>query len=192
MPAPSGRWREIERLFGEAADLPPTERAGFLDHACAGDTTLRGEVESLLASDPQRQQGFIENKVAHAAALAVHTLPVQRRAGPWELLSEIGRGGMGTVFLARRADDEYHTRAAIKLLHPGMDTGFLLQRFRRERQILASFQHPHIARLLDGGTTPDGLPYIVMEYIDGRRINDYVQRAAKGQPDPSLCVFGSD
>lgn len=178
MPAPPDRWREIERLFGEAADLPPTERSAYLDHACAHDPTLLREVESLLESDQQRQQGFIERKVAHAAALAVQTPPAQRRAGPYELLREIGRGGMGSVYLARRADDEYDTQVAIKLVRPGMDTDFLLQRFRRERQILASFQHPHIARLLDGGTTPDGLPYIVMEYIDGRRITEYVQQEA--------------
>ena len=88
-PSP-GRWREIERLFSEAADLPPGQRTAFLEHACGADPTLRSEVESLLDSDARRQHGFIEGKVAHAAALAVQAPPPQRRAGPYELI-QIGR-----------------------------------------------------------------------------------------------------
>jgi tetratricopeptide (TPR) repeat protein/tRNA A-37 threonylcarbamoyl transferase component Bud32 len=98
-----------------------------------------------------------------------------RRAGPYRLVSELGRGGMGTVFLAERDDAEYRAKVAIKLVRPGMDTEFILARFRRERQTLARLQHPNIARLLDGGTTQDGLPYIVMEYVDGPRLTDYAR-----------------
>src|SRR4029079_19190416 len=88
-------------------------------------------------------------------------------------IRELGRGGMGAVFLAERDDEEYRAKVAIKLVRSGMDTAFILARFRRERQTLARLQHPNISRLLDGGSTDDGLPYIVMEYIDGPWITSY-------------------
>ena len=93
--------------------------------------------------------------------------------GPYRIIREIGRGGMGTVYLAVRDDDQYKKQVAIKLVRRGMDTDFIVDRFRHERQILASLDHPNIARLLDGGTTEDGLPYFVMEYIEGSPINQY-------------------
>src|SRR5262249_24395731 len=98
---------------------------------------------------------------------------LSRRAGPYKLVSELGRGGMGTVYLAERDDDQYKGDVAIKLVRPGMDTAFFLARFRRERQTLARLQHPNIARLLDSCTTKDGLPYIVMECIRGNPTNAY-------------------
>jgi serine/threonine protein kinase len=93
------------------------------------------------------------------------------------VVREIGRGGMGAVFLAERDDGHFEQRVAVKLIKRGMDTELVLRRFRAERQILASLQHPNIARLLDGGTTGDGLPYFVMEYIDGQPIDEYADAA---------------
>ena len=99
--------------------------------------------------------------------------PVKRSIGAYHLLHEIAHGGMGAVYLAERSDEEYQKRVAIKLIRRGMDTDRVLARFRTERQILASLDHPNIARLLDGGTTDDGLPYFVMEYIEGEPIDVY-------------------
>jgi tetratricopeptide (TPR) repeat protein/tRNA A-37 threonylcarbamoyl transferase component Bud32 len=109
----------------------------------------------------------------YQTTVAVATPP---RVGPYRLVRELGRGGMGTVFLAERDDDQYRAKVAVKLVRPGMDTEFILARFRRERQTLARLQHPNISRLLDGGTTEHGLPYIVMEYIDGPWITTYADR----------------
>src|SRR5262245_2635065 len=102
------------------------------------------------------------------------TLPGQeRRIGPYKLIREIGHGGMGTVYLAARADQQYQKRVAIKVIKAGMDNEEVVRRFRRERQILASLDHPNVARLLDGGATEEGLPYFVMEHIDGLPIDRY-------------------
>ncbi len=176
----SGRWREIERLFVEALELDPSQRAAWLQQNCGDDAELRREVESLLASDQEHEQGFLESKVAGAAAAVVAPPRTMQRVGPYEIVRELGRGGMGTVYLARRADDHFQNQVAIKLVRPGLDTDFLFMRFKRERQILATFQHPNIARLLDGGTTDDDLPYIVMEYVNGPRITEYCRERALG------------
>src|SRR5204863_9694351 len=96
---------------------------------------------------------------------------VGRRVGSYRVVREVGRGGMGAVYLAERADSAFHKRVAVKVVKRGMDTDFILRRFRHERQILASFDHPNIARLLDGGTTEEGLPYFVMEYVEGLPID---------------------
>ncbi len=98
---------------------------------------------------------------------------IGRRLGAYRIEREIGRGGMGAVYEAVRVDKEFNKRVAIKLVKRGMDTDFILRRFRKERQILAALDHPHIARLLDGGTTDDGLPYFVMEYIEGQPLYHY-------------------
>lgn len=172
------RWRRLGELFHQALEVAPEERTAWADHACAGDAELRQELTSLLASDRAAGGGFVEDRVK-SAVLSFYeesTPPGQvRRVGPYRLVRELGRGGMGTVYLAERDDDQYQTKVAIKLVRPGMDADFILHRFRRERQILAHLRHPHIAHLLDGGTTEDGLPYIVMEYIEGSRITDYCE-----------------
>ena len=102
---------------------------------------------------------------------------LEPRVGTYRLVRELGQGGMGTVFLAVRDDDEFHKRVAIKILTRGMDTDYIVRRFRTERQILAGLDHPNIARLLDGGTTADGRPYLVMEYVDGAPLVEYAERA---------------
>lgn len=175
------RWQQVKTLLAAALERPAAERAAFLNEACASDASLRAEVESLLAYEDQ-PGSFIEHPVMdreteQAARLtespAGETPVTGRRIGPYQLRRELGHGGMGAVYLATRADDEYRQQVAIKLIRHGLDTDFILQRFRNERQILAVLDHPHIARLLDGGTTDDGLPYLVMEYIEGVPIDEY-------------------
>ena len=183
------RWKHVEELFHQAADLAPTARAAWLDAHCAGDAELRHEVEALLASD-EAGRGFLQNEVKGAIVDFHETQApaAPRRAGPYKLVSELGRGGMGTVYLAERADDQYKGEVAIKLVRPGMDTAFFLARFRRERQTLARLQHRNIARLLDSGATEDGLPYIVMECIRGQAITAYC-RARRLAVDEILRLF---
>ncbi|HWS55799.1 MAG TPA: protein kinase, partial [Pyrinomonadaceae bacterium] len=184
------RWQQVEEIFSEAVDLPAgAERARLLADRCGADAELRAEVERLIAADEAaggfinepafdvRQVTSIERQAAAAAATEVDAPMTGRRIGSYKVVREIGRGGMGSVYLAVRADDEFHKRVAIKLVKRGMDTDFVLKRFRNERQILATLDHPNIAHLLDGGTTEDGLPYFVMEYIQGLPVDRYCDNA---------------
>jgi len=172
------RWNQIESLFLQAIELPPQERKRFLSEVCNGDETLRQELNSLLACDipetPLVNGSFLppNGGLTEVASPALPDM-AGRRIGPYRLLRLLGHGGMGSVHLAVRDDDHYRKEVAIKLLKRGMDTDFMLNRFRQERQILADLEHPFIARLLDGGATDDGLPYFVMEYVDGSPITTY-------------------
>jgi tetratricopeptide (TPR) repeat protein len=174
---PGEDWRRIQELFLAAADLPPDGQRLYLDSACAGDASLRGEVESLLASDQTAETGIATAVQSAAQSLLVlDGVPdadplLGARLGPWRVEREIGHGGMGAVYLAVRDDEQFDQRAAIKLIKLGLDTNELLERFRRERQILATLDHPNIARLIDGGSTPDGRPYLVMEYVEGQSVS---------------------
>jgi serine/threonine protein kinase/Tfp pilus assembly protein PilF len=178
----SSNWQKIEEIFDEAADLPRGEQENFLNKVCGGDDGLRREVEALLAADEQSDD-FIESPIIASHTLAgflpdniEDSIPphfLGKRVGAYELVRELGRGGMGAVFLARRADAEFRKEVAVKLVKRGMDTDFILKRFRNERQILAHLDHPNIARLLDGGTSADGLPYFVMEYVEGLPVHQY-------------------
>lgn len=159
-------WQHVERLFLEAADLQPEEQRTFLDAACGGDAELRAEIESLLASDRRNGEAIVRAVEGEAAMLLDDPLSGDR-VGPYRIVREIGRGGMGAVFLAVRDDDEYRKQVAIKVVKPGMDTAEVLGRFRHERQILANLDHPYIAKLLEGGTTSEGRPYFVMDYVEG-------------------------
>jgi len=166
-------WKHVQELFLEAVDLPPREQAAFLATACASDLELRREVESLLESDA-RQPCELEAAVEDLAQSVLSDGAAgDLRLGPWRLGRKLGKGGMGTVYLATRDDRLYEQQAAIKLVNPGMDTVGMLARFRHERQILAGLDHPYIARLIDGGSAPDGRPYLVMEYVEGEAIGDY-------------------
>jgi serine/threonine protein kinase len=170
------RWRKIEDLFHQALEQPELERQLWLSKACAGDASLLGEVQSLLESDKSAASVSIREHVAGAATSAVRALDqphLPRPVGPYRLLRQIGRGGMGTVYLAERADGQFEKQVAVKMVQPGLDTEFILARFRRERRVLARFDHRNIGRLLDGGTASDGIPYFVMEYIDGDWITRY-------------------
>jgi serine/threonine protein kinase len=138
------RWKQIKVAFQTAADLSAGQRTAYLDRACAGEPELRKEVEALLhASDDAAD--FIEAPALEPFA--------GRRVGPYRLIRELGQGGMGTVYLAARADDQFEQLVAVKIVKRGMDTDFILRRFRNERQILAGLDHPNIGRLLDGGAT---------------------------------------
>jgi serine/threonine protein kinase/Tol biopolymer transport system component/tetratricopeptide (TPR) repeat protein len=173
------RWKEVKAVFAAALERLDGERAAYLDEACASDVELRREVESLLASHQQAGE-FIE-----APALSTESIveaadeaedpEIGRRIGAYRIEREIGRGGMGAVYLAVRADEEFERRVAIKLIRHGMEIDFIVRRFRNERQILANLDHPYIARLLDGGSTEDGVPYFMMEYVDGRPIHRFCE-----------------
>ncbi|HYE16265.1 MAG TPA: serine/threonine-protein kinase, partial [Pyrinomonadaceae bacterium] len=182
------RFKLVEEIFNQALDLPHEDRGEFLSDVCGGDASLRAEVENLLRAD-EEAGAFISEPAFDVRSVTgiEQQLSVQQQAAPEEdeapmtgriigayrVVREIGRGGMGTVYLAVRADDAFNKRVAIKLVKRGMDTEFILKRFRNERQILASLDHPNIAHLLDGGTTEDGLPYFVMEYIQGQPVERY-------------------
>jgi eukaryotic-like serine/threonine-protein kinase len=162
------RLEQIGEVLEKTLSLETALRAKYLDEACADDHGLRREVESLLDSHEQAGSGFL-NTPAAGTEEKTDRLPIRpgRRIGPYDVLEEIGHGGMGEVFSAVRADGQYQKKVAIKLVRSGYDTEAILERFRNERQILAGLDHPNIARLLDGGTTDEAIPYLVMELVDG-------------------------
>src|SRR6185436_10965918 len=173
------RWQKVEAIFQAALDLVPEERGRYLSEACAQDTSLLNDVEVLLspheiAGDLLEQPVYGSTELNALGSLEALAPPIDedpmlgRRLGAYRIEREIGRGGMGAVYEALRVDKEFNMRVAIKLVKRGMDTDFILRRFRTERQILAALDHPNIARLMDGGTTDDGLPYFVMEFIEGQ------------------------
>jgi eukaryotic-like serine/threonine-protein kinase len=165
-------WLQVKELFQQAAELSTAERLSFLAQACGSDAALRAEVEKLLAADANAAS-FLES--TPLTSLNTDNLATGQQLGSYRLLGELGRGGMGTVYLAERADEQFLQQVAIKIIRRGMDTEDILRRFRNERQILASLNHPNIARLLDGGTTADGRPFYVMEYIEGSFIDEDCQ-----------------
>ena len=174
------RWQRVSAIFDVAAEASPSSRGALLDHLCGADAELRREVEALLAADARADafdSGVDSARVAAATdwvdSATVESLSGGERIGPWRILRELGRGGMGVVFLAERADGQYEQQTAIKLIKRGMDSDAVQTRFLRERQILARLEHPHIARLLDGGIAADGRPYFAMEYIDGSPLLAY-------------------
>ena len=171
------RWREIQGLLHDALERPSSERGAFLEQACADDATLRSEVLSLLSSADEAGD-FLETPMVPDADGVAAEEPLRRRIGPYLVDRLLGRGGMGSVYLAVRADEQYEKRVAIKVVARGTD--FVLRRFRQERQILAGLEHPNIARLLDGGNTDDGLPYFVMEYVEGEPITTFCDRGGLG------------
>ncbi len=176
----SERWQQVTELFEAAAEMKEPERTRYLQEECAGDRELLAEIESLLASHEQASQ-FIEQPIAAVPREVFSETRSDRsdeQFGAYRIIREIGRGGLGTVYLAERADDEYRKEVAIKLVRRGLDTEDILRRFRNERQILAQLDHPNIARLIDGGTTEDGLPYFVMEYVKGETIGAYCESHA--------------
>ena len=168
-------WQEVERLFQASLGLPEPERAGFLAQACR-DAELRREVESLLAYAGDEDDD-LARCVGNAAALVVNSENQDDQfIGPYRIVDTVGSGGMGVVMLGIRDDGNFQKKVAIKVIRKGMDNGQVLNRFRRERQILARLEHPCIARLLDGGATAAGAPYYVMEYVEGEPITTYCTR----------------
>ena len=178
------RWQQIQAVFAAARQRAAAERTAFLDQACAHDPSLRADVERLLTLGEQADRdGFLAlpgpPTITETTPPAADEALVGRRVGPYRIEARIGSGGMGSVYRAARVDD-YRQEVALKVIKRGLDTGELLARFRTERQVLAELVHPHVARLLDGGTTEDGLPYIVMEYIDGPPLHHW----CAGRPLP--------
>ncbi len=173
------RWAQIRQIFDGALERPQQDRAAYLRVLCARDDELRREVESLLANY-DGSADFLSTPAAELSR-ALATLensgefPQVPRVGPYQLERRIGRGGMGTVWLAARFDHEYEKKVAVKMVKRGMDTQEILRRFRMERQVLAGLDHSNIARLIDGGSTPEGLPYLVMEYVEGTPIDQYCE-----------------
>lgn len=156
----------MKELFGRAIELDSAQREAFLSEVCANDAVLRAELESLLASYDV-QTGVLDRPIADAAYQR------GRRIGPYQVVDRIGAGGMGAVYLAMRADGSFDKKVAIKVIQSLTGSREILDRFHYERRILATLDHPNIARLLDGGTTEDGVPYLVMDYVDGLRIDEY-------------------
>ncbi len=168
------RWQKVKKVLEAVLDKSPDERSEYLDKACAADEDLRREVEKLLEFE-QLEADLLESDVASAVLENDFFAPNfnGKQIGNYKITEEIGTGGMGMVFLATRADGEFSQTVALKLIKRGMDSDAVLRRFFNERQILASLEHPNIARLIDGGTTDDGLPFFVMEYIEGVSIIEY-------------------
>ncbi|MCW5964286.1 MAG: serine/threonine protein kinase [Bryobacterales bacterium] len=177
------RWQTVTALFDKAARLPIAQRDAFLVAACGTDAALLNEVRSLLevhTDDPE----YLEESAlsAHGDALeeAIEAQTREDRVGPYKLIRKIGAGGMGSVYLAERDDEEFRKQVAIKFIRGGAMRENAVKRFRRERQILARLEHPGIARLLDGGTTDKGTPYFVMEYVEGKLLLDYCDELGMG------------
>jgi eukaryotic-like serine/threonine-protein kinase len=173
----SDRWHRIQSVLDAALDAPLHARDVLLDAACADDAAFRAEVERLLGFCDEAQH-FLEQPAAEFASplLADATTTdslVGRQIGAYQILGEAGSGGMGTVYVAERNDDQYRKRVALKIVRGSIDRAHAIRRFIEERQILASMEHPDIARLLDGGVTDEGLPYFVMEYVQGTPIDCY-------------------
>lgn len=162
----SVRWKQVVELFDHASTLPPNHRLAWTRDQCGDDDALFDEVSSLL-----------DAAVAESHAAARHSsanCPEEKRLyGPWETVKTLGTGGMGSVLLVRRADGEFEQTAALKLVAPHLAGPYFLERFRMERQILAQLSHPNITRLLDGGVSADGTPFLVMEYVEGLALDRY-------------------
>lgn len=177
------RWHRMEMVFDAALELPESERGAYVREACGDDQQLLDDVLGMLDAAGKSDQFLEQSSPTHLqdalrdmASRVDEPKNVEEaptRVGPYRLIKPLGRGGMGEVYLAVRDDEAYRHYVAVKVIKRGMDTDEILQRFRVERQILASLTHPNIARLLDGGSTEDGLSYFVMEYIEGQRIDTY-------------------
>ena len=170
------QWNRLQEIVDAASSLPLAERSEYLEHSCKDDETLRRQADGMLAAYSQAGV-FFESAVAKAAESAsyVQDLTIGEMIGPYQITCTIGHGGMGTVYRAERSDQQFRQSVAIKLVRTGPGTNQeLFSRFRTERQILANINHPNIARLLDGGITDRGLPYLVMEYVEGTTLDRYI------------------
>jgi non-specific serine/threonine protein kinase/serine/threonine-protein kinase len=169
-------WADAKRVFEAALDRPEGERGAFVDKACGSNAALLEEVRSLLAWH-KGSTGFLETpagRLTDATAEASSAVRlIGKSVGPWRILDVVGSGGMGVVYRAERADAAFRRHAALKVVRPGPDSPQIIQRFRLERETLAALDHPNIARLMDGGTTADGQPFLVMELVEGEPIDRY-------------------
>jgi tetratricopeptide (TPR) repeat protein len=182
-PSPQA-WIRVSPILDDLLERSEREWPALLDERCGDDTALRRQIERLLSAH-RRAEGFLAEPPAMSTLIeeveqisAEEELPAPATVGPWRLLRELGRGGMGIVYLAERTGEEFTQRGALKLVHGGSGSAEILARFRRERQILAGLNHPYIARLLDGGRAEDGRPYLTMEYVEGRPLTAYCRDRA--------------
>jgi tetratricopeptide (TPR) repeat protein len=172
-------WDRVKQLFEQTLEQPADSRAAFLAAACGEDAALRAEVEALVRAH-DASGDFLETPAAAQIGFASPPASdnvVGRLIGPYRIVAEVGRGGMGAVYRARREGDDYTQEVALKLLPGGQTSARFAARFRQERRILASLEHPHIARLIDGGTTDDDRLYYAMEFVDGRPLDTYCEEA---------------
>jgi serine/threonine-protein kinase len=183
----AARWRRVEAVLDRALDAGPAAWAAVVADGCADDPELRRDVEALLAEYGRHEDVLATGAGAAAAAMlddAEEARAADRllgeRLGPWRIVRQVGHGGMSRVFLGERADGEYAQRVAVKVLRAGLDTPADRERFRAERRILAALDHPNIARMLDGGVTPDGRPYLVLEFVEGEPLTAYAEARRLG------------
>ncbi|MEP7077226.1 MAG: serine/threonine-protein kinase [Acidobacteriota bacterium] len=168
-------WEQVKGIFSAALEFDPEGRKYFVIEQCDGDEDLRGEIESWLASYAETDD-FIETGVFSAESLIDNPSPMAGKLfGNFQIIREIGSGGMGTVYLAKRTDGEFEQEVALKIVRRSIADSQMVEQFRRERQILASLNHPNIAKLLDGGISEDSLPFLAMEYINGVSITNFVK-----------------
>ncbi len=170
----SMRWQRVEELFELASAQPVEARRQFLAESCGQDVRLRDELEAMLAAGGDDRALAVERFIVDRQLGAAGADPLLGNSlGPWRLLSALGRGGMGTVYRAERADGQYRQEVAVKLVRSGPRDPYAIERFRTERQVLARLIHPNIAGLVDGGFASDGTPYLVMELVDGIPITEW-------------------
>ncbi len=172
-------WQNVEALLNEVLELPPANRSKFLDIACAGDNGIRAEVEALVACEFEAE-AFLQ---VPALSFSEGLIDLEeseeltgQQIGRYRIVRELGRGGMGAVYLAERTDEDVRQLVALKLLKRELNTADIRRRFQHERRILAGLEHPQITRLLDVGSTSDGVPFFVMEYVDGVPIDEYCRQ----------------
>jgi eukaryotic-like serine/threonine-protein kinase len=168
-------WSEAKRIFSEAVEQSPENRSAYLSRACGTNSALHREVASLLENH-DHAGSFFDQPPAEAIALPADPI-IGKRVGSYKILHQIGLGGMGTVYLAERADDQFRKRVALKAVRPELFNEHALRRFQNERQTLAVLDHPNIIQLLDGGATEEGVPYLVTEYVEGQPIDCYASAA---------------
>src|SRR6476620_5967147 len=170
------KWKKLKTIFQKAVDLSDDARDTFLNKECGDDQSLLFEINKLVKAHHESLDLFESPAFKAITDLvddASYASRIGQIIGAYRLEEEIGRGGMGTVYLASRADEAYQKKVAIKLIKRGFDTDEIIRRFRHERQIMAQLEHPNITRLLDGGSTEDGLPFLVMDHVKGVPLNQY-------------------
>ena len=170
-------WEKVKEIFNEAIGLSPNEREKYLNKTCGNNPEIFNEVNSLLLSY-QNQDGFLDNPGKNLPVFSnkFNNDYTGQHIGPYQLINKIDEGGMGVVYLGVRADKEFDKKVAIKLIKQGPRADYIIKKFQNERQALASLDHPYIAKLLDGGTTENGIPYFIMEFVDGIPINNYCDK----------------
>lgn len=184
----SKSWNRVKEICADALELDGAAREAFIVERCSETSRAEErEVRRLLAAHERAEPGFLASPTRDLLSLAPPP-EAGRRVGAWELVEEIGRGGMGVVYLAERREADFEQRAALKVMRTAASDEALLRAFHRERQVLAGLEHPNVARLLDGGSTEAGLPFFVMEYVEGRPIDRYCEEEELST-DEILAVF---